>query len=54
MRSGDARTDLYIETRRGGVRLIVRDERDARQRPRREEEARLDIAALEKLLQTAD
>jgi hypothetical protein len=54
MRSGEARTDLYIETRRGGVRLIVRDEREARQRPRRDEEARLDAAALERLLETGD
>ena len=50
LRNGDARTDLYIETRRGGVRLIVRDERDARQRPRREEDARLDARQLEELL----
>lgn len=51
LRSGDARTELYIDTRRGGVRLIVRGEREARQRPRRDEEARLDAAALEKLLE---
>jgi hypothetical protein len=51
MRGNDARTQLYIETPRGGVRLIVRDEREARQRPRREEEVRLDAAALERVLE---
>lgn len=54
MRGPDAPTELYIETRRGGVRLIVRDEREARQRPRRgETKARLDAAQLERLLDEA-
>ena len=51
MRSAGAPAELYIETRRGGVRLIVRDEREARQRPRRAEEARLDAVALERMLE---
>jgi hypothetical protein len=33
------------------VRLTIRDERDARQRPRRDEEVRLDVTQLAKLLQ---
>jgi hypothetical protein len=48
----DAPTQLYIETRRGGVRLTVRDEREARQRPRRAEEVRMDAVALERVLKT--
>lgn len=50
MRGPDAPPDLYIETRRGSVRLTVRDEREARQRPRRSEEARLDAGGLERVL----
>lgn len=54
MRGPASPTELYIETRRGGVRLMVRDEREARQRPRRGEDARLDEAALERLLKEDD
>jgi hypothetical protein len=49
-----AATELFIDTRRGGVRLIVRTPLAARQRPRRErrgaDEARLDAAGVEELL----
>jgi len=51
MRTHDAPPELYIETRRGGVRLTVRDERDARRRPRRADEARLDAGAVARLLE---
>jgi hypothetical protein len=54
MRSADAPAVLYIETERGGVRLTVRDEREARQRPRRGEDVRLDATALARLLAEAD
>jgi hypothetical protein len=50
---GDAPAQLYIDTPRGGLRLTVRDEREARQRPRRELEVRLDAAALAKVLDEA-
>jgi hypothetical protein len=50
MRGPDAPPVLYVETRRGSVRLTVRDEREARQRPRRADEVRLDAAGLERLL----
>jgi len=46
--------ELYIDTRRGGVRLIVRTPNGARQRPRRErrgaDDVRLDQRALTELL----
>ncbi len=49
-----AAAELFIDTRRGGVRLIVRTPLAARQRPRRErrgvDEARLDAAGVEELL----
>jgi hypothetical protein len=49
-----AATELFIDTRRGGVRLIVRTPLAARKRPRRErrgaDEARLDAAGVEELL----
>ena len=51
MRSADAPSQLLIETPHGAVRLTIRDERDARQRPRRDEEVRLDTTQLAKLLQ---
>ena len=48
-------TELNVETRRGGVALVVRTPSIARQRPRRDrrgngDEARLSAAALEELL----
>jgi hypothetical protein len=52
----NAPAELFVDTRRGGVRLIVRTPHGARQRPRRErrgaEGARLDQRALEELLRT--
>jgi hypothetical protein len=49
-----AAAELFVDTRRGGVRLIVRTPFAARQRPRRErrgsEEARLDAESLAALL----
>ncbi|HEY1326875.1 MAG TPA: hypothetical protein VGI14_08040 [Casimicrobiaceae bacterium] len=51
MRSHDAPSELYIDTRRGRVRLTVRDEREARQR--RRPDTRLDAAALERVLDEA-
>lgn len=49
-----AAAELFVDTRRGGVRLIVRTPLAARQRPRRErrgsEEARLDAESLAALL----
>jgi hypothetical protein len=47
-----APAELYIDTPRAGVRLIVRTHAAARQRPRKErrEEARLDARALSALL----
>jgi hypothetical protein len=57
-RSADAQTDLYIETRRGVVRLTVRTREAARRLPRRDrhgrEETRLDEGALERLLAGVD
>jgi len=50
MRSADAPSVLLIDTERGGVRLTVRDEREARQRPRRGDDVRLDATALARLL----
>lgn len=51
-----AAPELLIDTRAGGVRLIVRTPFAARQRPRRDrrngEEARLDADAVEELLRT--
>lgn len=44
-----AAPELYIDTRRGGVRLIVRTRQAARQRPRRDE-TRLDAESLAELL----
>ena len=56
-RNGDPSSDLAIETRRGVVRLRVRTHGAARQLPRRDRhgqgELRLDVAAVEKLLQEA-
>ena len=49
-RAADAPPQLHIDTRIGGVRLIVRDPREARQRSRRDEAVRLDEAALARLL----
>lgn len=53
-RHPDAQTDLYIETRRGVVRLTVRTLEAARRLPRRDrhgrEETRLDQGALSALL----
>jgi hypothetical protein len=51
MRSADAPSQLYIDTPRGGLRLTVRDEREARQRPRRDDAVRLDLAALARVLE---
>ena len=51
-RAADAPPQLHIDTYRGGVRLIVRDPREARQRPRRDEAVRLDAIALARLLET--
>lgn len=46
-----AATELFIDTRRGGVRLIVRTPQGARQRPRRGgDDPRLDAASLAALL----
>jgi hypothetical protein len=57
-RSADAQTDLYIETRRGVVRLTVRTREAARRLPRRDrhgrEETRLDEAGLAALLDGDD
>ena len=49
MRSASAPAQLYIDTRVGGVRLTVLDEREARSR--RRDEARLDAVALARLLE---
>lgn len=53
-RSAEAQTDLYIETRRGVVRLTVRTREAARRLPRRDrhgrDEVRLDAAGVEALL----
>ena len=53
-RNGDAPSDLYLDTPRGGVRLTVRTHEAARQSPRRDrhgqEELRLDAAELARLL----
>lgn len=53
-RSAEAQADLYIETRRGVVRLTVRTLEAARRLPRRDrhgrEETRLDAAGVEALL----
>ncbi len=47
-------SDLFVDTRRGGVRLAIRAPEDARQRTHRaargKEEVRLDLPALEALL----
>ena len=48
MRSAGSPAQLYIETRAGGLRLTILDEREARSR--RRDEARLDAGALAKLL----
>ena len=52
MRSASSPAQLYIDTRAGGVRLTIMDEREARSRPRRDD-VRLDAAALAKLLDAA-
>jgi len=52
MRSADAPPQLYIDTRAGGVRLTILDERAARSR--RRDEMRIDAAALEKLLEAGN
>jgi hypothetical protein len=52
MRSATAPAQLYLETRVGGLRLTIQDEREARSRSRRDE-ARLDAAALARLLDEA-
>lgn len=56
-RSAEAQTDLYIETRRGVVRLTVRTLEAARRLPRRDrhgrEETRLTEAGVEALLEQA-
>jgi hypothetical protein len=53
-RNGEAPSDLYIDTPRGGVRLTVRTPQAARQLPRRDrhgqEEVRLDAAGVARLL----
>jgi hypothetical protein len=49
-RNADAPPQLAIDTARGSVRLVIRDPREARQRPRREAEARMDAAAVERVL----
>jgi hypothetical protein len=49
-RNADAPPQLMIDTPAGSVRLIVRDPREARQRPRREGEARMDVVALQRVL----
>jgi hypothetical protein len=52
----DGAAELYVDTKDGGVRLSIRAPEEARQRPRRDrhgnEEVRLDIAELERLLGT--
>ncbi|HSV17836.1 MAG TPA: hypothetical protein VLR71_05465 [Casimicrobiaceae bacterium] len=48
MRSAAAPAQLYIDTRAGGVRLTIMDEREARSRKR--DDVRLDAAALARLL----
>jgi hypothetical protein len=52
--STHAAPELYVDTRRGGVRLIVRTREAARQRPRRDrrraDDVRLDANALRELL----
>lgn len=48
--STHAAPELFIDTRRGGVRLIVRTPQAARQRPRRGDDARLDAEALAELI----
>jgi hypothetical protein len=48
--NADAPPQLMIDTPAGSVRLIVRDPREARQRPRREGEARMDAVALARVL----
>jgi hypothetical protein len=53
LRHADAPAVLLIDTEHGGLRLTVRDEREARQRPRRSEEVRLDAVALARLLAAA-
>jgi len=56
-RHPDGPSDLYIDTRRGGVRLIVRTPGAARQLPRRDrygqEAVRLDVPQLEALIASA-
>jgi hypothetical protein len=52
-RNADAPPQLEIDTARGSVRLTIRDPREARQRPRREREVRLDAVAVGKLLEAA-
>ena len=54
MRSAEAPSVLLIDTGRGGLRLTVRDEREARQRPRRGDDVRLDAEALARLLAQED
>jgi hypothetical protein len=49
MRSATAPAQLYIDTRAGGVRLTIMDEREARSRKR--DDVRLDAAALARLLE---
>lgn len=53
-RNGDGSAELYVDTRRGGVRLTVRTPQAARQRPRRDrrgqDELRLDSESLEALI----
>jgi len=51
MRSAATPAQLYIDTRTGGLRLTILDEREARSR--RRDEARLDATALAKLLDEA-
>ncbi len=53
MGSPSAPAVLCIDTERGGVRLTVRDERAARQRPHRGDGLRLDLAALTRLLESS-
>lgn len=57
-RSSEAQADLYIETRRGVVRLTVRTHEAARRLPRRDrhgrEELRLDASALTQMLANGD
>lgn len=49
MRSASAPAQLYIDTRVGGVRLTIMDEREARSRKR--DDVRLDATALARLLE---